>query len=403
MFARRGLSMRCAIAFRTLQSRSFSVNPALTILKKSNAFPLQFRRFKTTQPPLDTDFEVNMILSKALNRTVSNSISCTIVDDKGRITASHQRFRKTDLVSKFNLLPRDLRKIEASSHNLVPAILVRDTAIVINLLFVRAILTKDCVLVTDAPHSDSEMTKLQSLFIYDLQHKLRQPQATTNLTYEQRALEAILVSVISALESEFKLQEQLVNAVLKELEKSLDKQRLQHLLVQSKSLAAFLQKVTLIKNELEELIDNDEDLQGLTFDRQRYNHHHYDHRHYKNNSIDSGNVEVMLESYYTQCDEIVQGATNLETTIRSTEEYINILLDSNRNSLMLLEVRFQIGMLGLSCGSALAALYGMNLKNYIEESNFGFPAVCLGVFTFSITAITLCLRRLRKMTKSKRI
>lgn len=336
------------------------------------------------------DLEVNLILGKALNKNVSNTISCTIVDDKGRIMASHQRFRKADLIAKFNLLARDLRKIDASTHNLVPAVLVRDHAVVVNLLFVRAILNKDCVLIADVPNLDPELVKLQSVFLYDLQHKLRLPYSPSNLTYEQRALETILVSVVSTLESESKLHEQRVGSVLRELERTLDRRTLQTLLIQSKSLGAFVQKATLIRDELEELIDNDDDLRKLAGGSA------------SGTMNDQGQVEVMLESYYTQCDEIVQGANNLETTIRSTEEYINILLDSNRNSLMMLEVRFQIGMLGLSSGSALAALYGMNLKNYIEDSNIGFPAVCLGVVAVSLSSMAICLRRLSRMTRSKR-
>lgn len=383
-----------------------------------NPLGLQLLRgYRNSASRIASDLEVNQILSKALNKNTSTAISCTVIDTNGRVTASHQKFKKADLVSKFCLLPRDLRKIDASTHNLVPAVLVRDNATVLNLLFVRAILTKDCVLIADVPNLDPDTVKLQSVFLYDLQHRLRLPYPQTSLRYEERVLETILVSVISTLETELKMHDLRVHSVQRELERSLDKKTLRSLLVQSKSLNAFVQKATLIRDELEELLDNDDDLNRLS-GLQLASENTSENTSAVNSSrpttepvlkpkpetdpasVDS-QVELMLESYYTQCDEIVQNASNLETTIHSTEEYINILLDSNRNALMMLEVRFQIGMLGLSSGSALAALYGMNLKNFIEEANYGFPAVCVGVVIFSLSAMGVCLRRLSRMTRKR--
>lgn len=45
------------------------------------------------------------------------------------------------------------------------------------------------------------------------------------------------------------------------------------------------------------------------------------------------------------------------------------ILDANRNSLMLLDLKFSIGTLGIGSGAFIASLYGMNLKNFIEESD----------------------------------
>lgn len=333
------------------------------------------------------DLEMNQLLGRTLNRTSSNAIRCTLINREGKVQINHGEFKRGDLVSRFGLLPRDLRKLDVSTHNIVPAILVRDTSIVVNLLHIRAIIKSNCVLLVDLTLGDAESTRLQSLFLYDLEHKLRQPQSSTKLTYEQRALETILVSVVSTLTTEFASHEQRVLTVLHELEQSLDRERLQSLLVQSKNLSGFVQKASLIRNELQELIDSDKDMAGLYLSTAP--------------PEDDSDVEVMLESYYSQCDEIVQSAEHLSGNITSTEEYINILLDSNRNALMLLEVRFQVGMLGLACGSVLAALYGMNLRNMIEDSPFGFLAVCGCVGTLAIVTVVIGLRRLSKIGKIK--
>jgi len=334
------------------------------------------------------ELEMNQILGRTLNRTTSSSIKCTFINQSGEVQISHGDFKRADLISRFGLLPRDLRKLDVSVRNIVPAILVRDSSIVVNLLHIRAIIKRDCMLIVDLAPTDPETSRGQSLFMYDLQHKLRQPLSVSNLPYELRALETILVSVVNTLSLEFKTHDQIVRAMLHELEQGLDRQQLQRLLVQSKELAAFGQKAKLIRDELEELLDNDRDLSRLYLSRAEEN-------------PDDSDVEAMLESYYSQLDEIVQNAEHLSGNIKSTEEYINILLDSNRNSLMLLEVRFQVCMLGLGCGSAVAALYGMNLKNMIEDTNWGFAAVCSAVIAISLATVWSGMRRLARIEKIK--
>ena len=67
---------------------------------------------------------------------------------------------------------------------------------------------------------------------------------------------------------------------------------------------------------------------------------------------------------------------------------------------MLLDLKFSIGTLGLATGTLFAGLYGMNLKNFIEESDFGFGGV--SVTCFGITAI-VCFYGLAKLRKLQRV
>src|SRR5216110_1903263 len=50
-------------------------------------------------------------------------------------------------------------------------------------------------------------------------------------------------------------------------------------------------------------------------------------------------VELLLEAYAKQVDGIVQEADQLASNMRNTEEIVNIILDANRNSLMLLDLK----------------------------------------------------------------
>ncbi|KAF5102244.1 hypothetical protein D0Z00_000427 [Geotrichum galactomycetum] len=227
--------------------------------------------------------------------------------------------------------------------------------------------------------------------MYDLGHKLKMG----GLPYELLALEAIFVSVITALDAEMQVHTAVINGILSDLENdSIDREKLWHLLVQNKKLSKFLQKATLIRDAMTELLDQDEDLAGLYLTEKAKGLR-------QGLAIeDHSEAEIMIESYYKHCDEIVQTVENLVSNIRSTEEIVNIILDANRNSLMLLSLRFQVGTLSLATGSFIAAAYGMNLVNFIEESVYGF----VGITSFAVALSTLVgVISLRNLFKLQRI
>ena len=248
---------------------------------------------------------------------------------------------------------------------------------------------------------------MQSLFVYDLEGKLRQSQNTGALPYEFRALEAVLISVTTGLEEEFNGVREPVVRVLRALEEDIDRDKLRHLLIYSKRLGTFEQKARLVRDAIDDLLEADDDLAAMYL-TERANGVQRDEN-------DHQEVEMLLESYHKVCDEIVQASSNLVNGIRNTEEVyvsplhtrlkilisdrVKAILDANRNSLMLLDLKFSIGTLALAAGTLFAGLYGMNLKNFIEESDFGFGGV--SVTCFAITAIVSVygLAKLRKLQR----
>lgn len=66
---------------------------------------------------------------------------------------------------------------------------------------------------------------------------------------------------------------------------------------------------------------------------------------------------------------------------------------------MLLDLKFSIGTLGLATGTLFSALYGMNLKNFIEESDIGFGIVSTSCFFFSAVVCAYGLMKLRKVQR----
>ncbi len=322
-------------------------------------------------------------------------LRCTEFDANGSVTLVSGEFKKSELIAKYGLLPRDLRKIDSS---VLPHILVRSAAILINLLHLRVLIQSDRVLVFDAYGSTDSYT--QSLFMYDLEGKLRQKAdmrsngSGTYLPYEFRALEAVLISVTSGLESEFEGVREPVVRVLRELEEDIDRDKLRHLLIHSKKLGTFEQKARLVRDAINDLLDADDDLAAMYLTERRVVGK-------QREETDHQEVEMLLESYHKICDEIVEISGNLIGNIRNTEEVVKAILDANRNSLMLLELKFSIGTLGLAAGTLVAGLYGMNLKNFIEESDIAFGTVSLTCIALSAIVALYGMRKLRKLQRVK--
>ncbi|KAJ0424318.1 hypothetical protein BJY00DRAFT_276432 [Aspergillus carlsbadensis] len=394
--ARRLASLTTSREFPSLSrsppSREFSSTRSCPLLRRlwgsrKNA-PAAENRVGPTL--LDDGTEGNLSLARALAAKASNELRlrCTEFDLNGNVTLVNGEFKKSELIAKYGLLPRDLRKIDSST---LPHIFVRPSTILINLLHLRVLIKADRVLVFDAYGStDSYM---QSLFVYDLEGKLRQKQAqgAGALPYEFRALEAVLISVTTGLEEEFNGVREPVVRVLRALEEDIDRDKLRHLLIYSKKLGTFEQKARLVRDAIDDLLEADDDLASMYLSERSKGVHREDQDHQE--------VEMLLESYHKVCDEIVQASGNLVTSIRNTEEVVKAILDANRNSLMLLDLKVSIGTLGLATGTLFSALYGMNLKNFIEESDLGFGAVSITCFAISALVCVYGLAKLRKLQR----
>ncbi|KAI0172483.1 cora-domain-containing protein [Hypoxylon sp. FL1284] len=317
-------------------------------------------------------------------------LRCTEVDEHGNVILVDGEFKKSELIARFGLLPRDLRKIDSSN---LPHILVRPTAILLNLLHLKVLIKYNCVLLFDV--FGSKASYPQSAFMYDLQGKLQQKTSPTNggLPYEFRALEAVLQSVTQELEADFEAVRDPVIRILSELEDDVDRHKLRILLVLSKRVSTFEQKAKLVRDAIEELLEADDDLADMYLTEKAHDIQRQLDEHTE--------VEMLLESYHKLCDEIVQEAQNLVSGIRNTEEIIRAILDANRNSLMLLDLKFSVGTLGLAMGTFIAGLYGMNLENFIEETNWGFTAVTGASIVFSLLVCKYGLTKLRKVQRVK--
>lgn len=201
------------------------------------------------------------------------------------------------------------------------------------------------------------------------------------------------MSVSTGLETEFEIIGDPVIRVVRDLEEDIDRDKLRHLLIFSKRLGTFEQKARLVRDAIDDLLDADDDLVAMYLTERAAGN-------LSRQENDHTEVEMLLETYQKLCDEIVEASGNLINSIRNTEEIVKAILDANRNSLMLLDLKFSIGTLGIASGAFIASLFGMNLKNFLEESDLGF----LGITGTSVVFVALiCGYGMKKLRRVQRV
>ncbi|KAJ2312552.1 magnesium ion transporter, partial [Coemansia sp. Cherry 401B] len=209
--------------------------------------------------------------------------------------------------------------------------------------------------------------------------------------FEFRALEAVLISVVGALQTDEEVLVGLVQGLLAYLEESVDRAKLRELLQYSKRLSRFEQRALNIRDAIEEVLEQDEDLAAMYLTQKLHGR--------ARARDDHDDVELLLETYLKQVEEIVNHVESVSSHVRTTEDVVNIILDSQRNSLLLLEIRLTILTVALSSGTFLSGLFGMNLVNSLEAHPHAFAVVSTIAF-FSIMALTVAgLRSMRKVLR----
>ncbi|SMN21225.1 similar to Saccharomyces cerevisiae YPL060W MFM1 Mitochondrial inner membrane magnesium transporter [Maudiozyma saulgeensis] len=325
------------------------------------------------------------------------TIRCTVFDSQGNTGPSSIEMKREDLVTRHKLLPRDLRKIEKSKKNdLVPSILVRKDGILISLLTIKALIKSDSVIIFDSVGSGISLSSTsQRDFIQNLKLRLKNEASdevnSQTLPYEFRALEAIFVFALSNLTSEMKVLLTLTQGVLTDLDHNITRDKLRLLLIQNKKLKVFYKKCVLVRDMLDDLLEQDDMLCDMYL------------TDWKEGIVriedDHSEIEMLLETYHNHVDEVVQRTENIISNVRTTEEIINIILDSNRNQLMLLNIKMGVGMFSLGGAIFVGSLYGMNLENFIEETDYGF-AVATGVGLLStVWFYWFCMRSLHRLQR----
>lgn len=99
-------------------------------------------------------------------------------------------------------------------------------------------------------------------------------------------------------------------------------------------------------------------------------------------------MEVLLESYLMDFNSLLSKLDFLKSEMQSAEELVMLRLDTSRNQLLIADTVISVVACCIGLGSFIGSIYGMNLKNHMEEDEHMFT-----VITWLIVRILLFFSR----------
>ncbi|KAI4301160.1 hypothetical protein L6164_034467 [Bauhinia variegata] len=314
---------------------------------------------------------------------------------------------KYAIMRRVEINARDLRILDPLL-SYPSTILGREKVIVLNLEHIKAIITAEEVLLRD-PLDDDVIPIVEEL-------RRRLPVATATgkgqgdeeelcaqdveggeedeFPFEFRALEVALESICSFLDARTRELETAAYPALDELTSKISSRNLDRVRKLKSAMTRLTNRVQKIRDELEQLLDDDDDMADLYLSRKLavsspesgsdapnwlLSSPTIGSRLHRNTSrasattLQSENdveeLEMLLEAYFMQIDGTYNKLTTVREYIDDTEDYINIQLDNHRNQLIQLELFLSSGTVCLSVYSLVAAIFGMNIPYTWREGH----------------------------------
>lgn len=222
------------------------------------------------------------------------------------------------------------------------------------------------------------------------------PSYGEHLPYEFRALESILTSVLEALHIELEAIRQLVLELLVMLDEHIDQDKLRTLLACRRKVGDLLLRARGVKGAVAEVLESDEDMALMYLTDAAHGHA----RTAQSLAWQYDSLELLLESFDKQLEEVISHTDQMVDKIGGTQEIVELLLDSNRNQLLALDLRTSMMTMGTTVAALIAALFGMNLNSGLEDDMYAFWLVSA---VSSLTAGAVCLAGIHRIRKIQRV
>jgi magnesium transporter len=116
---------------------------------------------------------------------------------------------------------------------------------------------------------------------------------------------------------------------------------------------------------------------------------------------ESDEPELILEVYLQQALSIVNEMDLLKGQILTTEEQLSMQLDAIRNRLLFINTLLSVASLCVTIGSFVGSIFGMNLKNHIEEDPTAFARVTFGTVAGIILAWAILSRIFQRAASTR--
>ncbi|KAM2027928.1 hypothetical protein ACFX1T_020152 [Malus domestica] len=345
---------------------------------------------------------------------------------------------KNAIIRRAAIPARDLRILgPVFSHS--SSILAREKAMVVNLEFIKVIVTAEEVLLLDPlrqevlPFADQlrqqlpqkRQSRIEEATPLDEQVSgmnvstgrqwLPVPEAVEgvqcDLPFEFQVLEIALEVVCTYLNSSVTDLEREAYPVLDELARNVSTKNLELVRSLKSILTRLLARVQKVRDELEHLLDDNEDMAQLYLTRKWMQNQQpeallgrsasnsisapYLRRLSSNRSgslVNSNNMdyddvedlEMLLEAYFMQLDGTRNKILSVREYIDDTEDYVNIQLDNQRNELIQLQLTLTIASFAIAVETLISGIFGMNIPCILYTKKGIFEPFVGGITAFSV-------------------
>ncbi|OAY71744.1 putative magnesium transporter MRS2-G [Ananas comosus] len=297
---------------------------------------------------------------------------------------------KGAIVARVGIPARDLR-ILGPVFSYSSNILARERAMVVNLEFIRAVVTAEEVLLLD-PLSQEVLPFVDQLRQhFSMKNPVEAAEIERELPFEFQVLEIALDVVCSCLDAETAELEKAAYPVLDELTKKVSNKNLERVRCLKGDLTRLLARLQKVKDEIEHLLDDHEDMAHLYLTRKQIQNQQFEaltasgasnsivaagtdsakhNPNFQSNASiitsiyvdhDVEDLDMLLEAYFMQLDGTRNKILLIREHIDDTEDYMNIQLDHRRNELIQLQLILAVISFGIALETYIASAFTMNL------------------------------------------
>ncbi|CAN1310128.1 Magnesium transporter MRS2-2 [Linum perenne] len=312
-----------------------------------------------------------VVVAASVKKKTQPAMSWILVDSTGQGTLLDAD--KHAIMQRVQIHARDLRILDPLL-SYPSTILGRERAIVLNLEYIKAIITAEEVLLRD-PADENVVPVVEELLrrlpldthqegqANGKNHGTQQSDAEggeeDESPFEFRALEVALEAICSFLAARTTELETAAYPALDELTSKISSRNLDRVRKLKSAMTRLTARVQKVRDELEQLLDDDDDMGDLYLSRKlagssspvtasgvnwfsssptigskisRASRASMATARGDENDVEE--LEMLLEAYFMQIDSTLNKLTTLREYIDDTEDYINIQLDNHRNQLI---------------------------------------------------------------------
>ncbi|KAM2275000.1 hypothetical protein ACFX1S_044740 [Malus domestica] len=440
--------------FSFKRSSSIRRRPKKFIGPPSTVFPSPPQQIRSPSPSNNVNISNTNTNTNSLSAVVAGGAGGGVKGKKkagARLWMRFDRFGVSELVEcdknaiiRRTAIPaRDLR-ILGPVFSLSSSILAREKAMVVNLEFIKAIVTAEEVLLLDPlrqeviPFADQLRQQLpqksqsriqeasplgeedNGMDVSTGRQRLPVPEAVeglqSDLPFEFQVLEVALEVVCTYLDSSVADLEREAYPVLDELARNVSTKNLELVRILKSNLTRLLARVQKMRDEIEHLLDDNEDMAHLYLTRKWMQNQQPEdllgrsasnripasHLHrlgstrsgslvtsYYMDHDDVEDLEMLLDAYFMQLDRTRNKIISLREYIDDTEDYVNIRLDNQRNELIQFQLTLSIALFAISVETAIAGVFGFNIHCTIFDVNGIFVRFVAGMVAFALAIFFL--------------